>query len=132
MKKKMELVEYNFEGDLFVDIGGNVGMWSKELYNEYSKIIFIEPSQKAIDDAKNNIDDSKKKITFLKKICSNILNEKKSIFATTSDTGNFSLFAKDLYGDENVKMTEEDIDTITIDSLLRRNVVKESQKILIN
>lgn len=129
MKKTIELITHDFGGDLFIDVGGNVGMWTKELYNDYKNTIFIEPSSEAINQAKTNINDSSNKVLFIKNICSDAANSKKSIFSSTSDTGNFSVFAKELYGE--MKMSEEDIDTITIDELLKLDVVKNSEDILI-
>lgn len=129
MRKTIELINYDFQGDLFIDVGGNVGMWTKQLYDEYNNFIFIEPSYSAIEQAKNNIKDERNKVLFLKNICSDVENTKKSIFSSTADTGNFSVFGKELYGD--TKMSEEDIETITINQLLNNNIVKESKDILI-
>lgn len=128
MRKKIELIEHDFEGDLFIDVGGNIGMWSAELYDLYNKIYFIEPSADAILKAKNNLVDKKHKISYFKNICSNILGEKKSIFSCSSDTGNFSVFGKELYKD-NIALEENMIETITLDSLLP--TIKQENNILI-
>jgi hypothetical protein len=37
MLKKIEAIEYDFGGDVFIDVGGNVGMWTKELYDLYKQ-----------------------------------------------------------------------------------------------
>ena len=61
MLKKIEAIEFDFGGDVFIDIGGNVGMWTRELYDLYNNILFIEPSSKALDHAKTNIEDPEQK-----------------------------------------------------------------------
>lgn len=116
MLKKIESFEYDFHGDLFIDIGGNVGMWSSQLYNDYNKIVFVEPSSEALDAAKIKINDQQDKVRFLKNICSNELDQVKSIYTPSVDTGQFSVFGKDLY--EDIDRAEEDIKTITLDSLI--------------
>jgi len=115
MLKTIELITYNFDGDVFIDIGGNVGMWTKELYNEYNRIFFVEPSS-AMEEAKLNIADVAGKVTYFKNLCSDKPGEKKSIFSPGT-TGNFSIYAKELYSESHgIKLTENDIDTISIDS----------------
>lgn len=128
MKKRIELIEYDFGGDLFIDVGGNVGMWTSELYNLYNKVYFIEPSSDAISKAKTNLLDQEQKISYYKNICSNVLGEKKSIFSCSTDTGNFSVFGKELYK-EGIALEEDMIETITLDSLLP--AIKEHNNILI-
>ena len=80
MIKKLESFEYDFHGDLFIDIGGNVGMWSSAVYDDYQKIIFIEPSTEALEEAKKKINDQNGKVKFLKNICSDQAGQLKSIF----------------------------------------------------
>lgn len=136
MIKNIEAITYDFQGDLFIDIGGNLGMWTTQLVDLYDKVIFIEPSDMAITEAKKRIQavcDQKNvsftNIDFRKNICSDAVGLEKSIYATTQDTGNFSIYAKDLYGANNVTMAEEKIPTITLDSLA--DVVGDAKKILI-
>lgn len=129
MKMKIELIEHDFSGDLFIDVGGNIGMWSKILYPYFKNIIFIEPSEEAISTAKLNINDYLNKIEFLKNICSDTNGIKKSIYSCTNDTGNFSVYGKELY--QNIQKNEKDIDTLTIDSLIDLKSVKNSNEILI-
>jgi hypothetical protein len=43
MQKTIEAITYDFYGDLFIDIGGNVGMWTTEMVDLYGKCIFVEP-----------------------------------------------------------------------------------------
>jgi FkbM family methyltransferase len=124
MQKTIEAITYDFYGDMFIDIGGNVGMWTTEMVDLYNKCIFVEPSEAAMADAKRNIEAVCKaknvpfeNVTFLKNICTDQDGIEKTIFATTSDTGNFSVFAEELYGTTNVTMAEEKIPTITLDSL---------------
>jgi FkbM family methyltransferase len=116
MLKKIESFEYDFYGDLFIDIGGNVGMWSSQIYNDYGKIVFVEPSAEALDAAKIKINDQQGKVKFLKNICSNELDQVKSIYTPSTDSGQFSVFGKELYKD--IDRAEEDINTITLDSLI--------------
>jgi len=118
MFKKIEAIEYDFGGDVFVDIGGNIGMWTRELYNLYNKVLFVEPSSAALTQAKENIGDPDQKVRYYKNICSNELGAKKSIYTPSSDSGQFSVFGKELYSDEKIVMSEEDIETITVDSLI--------------
>ena len=56
MQKTIEAITYDFYGDLFIDIGGNIGMWTTEMVDLYNKCIFIEPSAAAMSDAKRNIE----------------------------------------------------------------------------
>jgi len=51
--------------------------------------LFIEPSSKALDQAKTNVEDPGQKIRFYKNICSNELNLKKSIYTPSDDSGQF-------------------------------------------
>jgi FkbM family methyltransferase len=139
MIKTLEAVTYDFQpADLFIDIGGNVGLWTVELFGLYERIFFVEPSQTAIDDAKQRINTHcdyfqvphlKNKVSYFKNLCSDIAGEKKSIASTTSDTGNFSIYAEELYGSQNVQMAEADIETINVDSLIP--LVKENAKVMI-
>jgi FkbM family methyltransferase len=128
MLKTMELVTHDFSGDVFIDIGGNVGMWTTELYDLYDRILFVEPSS-AINEAKENIDDPIGKVRYFKNLCSDKPNEKKSIFSG-EENGNFSIYTKELYGESHVKFTENDIDTISIDNNLLP-LVKEGEKVTI-
>lgn len=125
MIKTIEAITHDFQGDLFVDIGGNVGMWSTQMVDLYNQVFFVEPSQLAIDEAKKRIavvceqkGVSPDRVQYFKNVCSDTVGEKKEIFATTQDTGNFSIYAKDLYGQQYVTMSEDEIETITLDSLI--------------
>jgi FkbM family methyltransferase len=127
MIKTIESITHDFGGDVFIDIGGNVGMWTMELVGLYNKIYFIEPSSIAIEQAKININghcdyfqqpDLKYRVEYIKKICSSESGQKMSISTTTDDTGNFSVYANELYGSENIKLSESDIDTMRLDDLL--------------
>ena len=134
MIKTIEAITYDFYGDLFIDIGGNVGMWTTEMVDLYGKVIFVEPSNVAMTEAKRKIQavcEQKNvpfsNVTFLKNICADVPGEEKAIFATTNDTGNFSVFGKDLYEDKfGITMSEEKIPTITLDTLIP--MVTEDQK----
>lgn len=127
MKKKLESFEYDFHGDLFIDIGGNVGMWSSAVYDDYQKIIFIEPSSEALEQAKNKINDQNGKVKFLRNICSNQSGQLKSIATPSADSGQFSVFGQELYTEIN--RSEEGIETITLDSLIPE--ATEGNRILI-
>ena len=37
MQKTIENFRFDAEGDVFIDVGGNVGLWSRELYDLYKK-----------------------------------------------------------------------------------------------
>ena len=104
-------------------------MWTRELYDLYNKILFIEPSSKALDQAKTNVEDPGQKIRFYKNICSNELNLKKSIYTPSDDSGQFSVFGKELYSDDKIVMAEADIETITVDSLISE--VPDGSKVLL-
>ncbi len=127
MIKKLESFEYDFHGDLFVDIGGNIGMWASAVYDDYKKIIFIEPSSEAIETAKSKINDQNNKVTFLRNICSNESGVKKSIFTPSTDSGQFSVYGDSLYTEIN--RAEEGIETITLDSLIQE--ASEGDRILV-
>jgi FkbM family methyltransferase len=117
MLTKIESFEYDFHGDLFIDIGGNIGLWTSQLYNHYNKIIFIEPSTEAMSAAKLKIDDQSSKVKFLKNICSNEQDQIKSIYTPSTDSGQFTVYGKELYNDQ-YNRAEEDITTVTLDSLI--------------
>lgn len=129
MFTKIESFEYDFQGDLFVDIGGNVGMWTKTVYNDYKKIIFIEPSHEALEKAKTAVSDSNNKVIWCKNICSNVANQKKSIYTPTEDTGMFTIYGKDLYKDNDIINFENDIETVTLDSFLQE--AKEGDRVFV-
>jgi FkbM family methyltransferase len=130
MRKRIEAIEHDFSGDLFIDIGGNVGMWSKELYSLYNKIFFVEPSEIAINKAMGNISDPENKITFYKNIVSSESGVVKNIYSCSEDSGNFSVFAKDLYQDSfGIKLAEEGIDTITLNDFI--DSAEGSNKVLV-
>lgn len=120
MLMKIEGIEYDYSGDVFIDIGGNIGMWTTLIGSYYTKILFIEPSQIAMVKAKENITKANliDRVTFIKKICSNIDGEKKSITASCQDSGNFSVFGKELYDQANIVLSEDNIETMTLDSLI--------------
>jgi FkbM family methyltransferase len=117
MLKTIESFTYNFFGDLFIDIGGNIGMWSKELYSDYEKIIFIEPSEEALSKAKQNINDTVGKIDYIKKICSNEAGSTKTIWTPSEDSGQFTVFGEELYKDNFMKV-ENNIPTMRLDDLI--------------
>lgn len=135
MLKTIESITHDFGGDIFIDVGGNVGMWTMELLGLFQKVYFIEPSLSAITQAKTNINghcdyfnqpNLKYRVEYIKKICTIESGQKMSIATTTDDTGNFSVYAKDLYGSENIKMSEDNIETMTLDDLLF-NIPQESK-----
>lgn len=135
----MESITYDFQpGDLFIDIGGNVGLWTVELLGLYEKIYFIEPSMDALVQAKQKIDthcdffgvpEMKSKVRYFKNLCSDKDGEYQSIASTCEDTGNFSIYARQLYGSQNVVLAEENIRTMTLDSLIPE--VKEGSRVLV-
>ncbi len=127
MIKKLESFEYDFHGDLFIDIGGNVGMWSSAVYEDYKKIIFVEPSSEALAQAKSKINDQNNKVKYLKNICSDQLGQQKSIATPSADSGQFSVFGNELY--ETIDRVEDGIDTITLDSLIPE--ASEGDRILV-
>ena len=50
--KNYEIKAYNklqLKGDLCLDIGSHVGIWSKRLSKDFNKVICFEPLQKHID-----------------------------------------------------------------------------------
>ena len=127
MIKTLETITHDFGGDIFIDVGGNVGQWTMELIGLYKKIYLIEPSSEAITQAKENISghcdffnqpDLKYKVEYIKKICTDNSNGSMTIGTSTADTGNFSVFAFDLYGNENIEMIEHNIPTMKLDDLL--------------
>lgn len=133
MIKTIEAITYDFYGDVFIDIGANVGMWSTEMVGLYDNIIYVEPGENAMSQGKARIkaiceqqNVPYENITFLKNVCSDEAGKEFSLTATSADTGNFSIFAEELYGTENVTMREEKVPTITLDSLIP--YIKEGQE----
>lgn len=129
MFTKIESFEYDFQGDLFVDIGGNVGMWTKKVYNDYKKIIFIEPSTEALEKAKNAVSDTSNKVIWCKNICSDVANQKKSIYTPNEDTGMFTIYGNELYKDSDIINSENDIETITLNNFIQE--AKEGDRVFV-
>lgn len=138
MLKRIENIEYDFpNGDLFIDVGGNHGLWTKEFCQMYKNVWFIDPSEQAINEAKRQIDGHYQyfnlpnldKIKYFRNFVSSQHDRDVEIYSTTGDTGNYSLYAKELYGEKNVKMSETGIKTITLDSLIPE--IPSNSKILI-
>lgn len=129
MFRKIESFEYDFQGDVFVDIGGNVGMWTNIIYNDYKKIIFIEPSLTAIEKAKTTVNDINSKVQWCRKICSDIADQKKSIYTPNEDTGMFTIYGKELYKENDIINSENDIETVTLDSFISE--AKEGDKVFV-
>lgn len=130
MIKTIEAITYDFYGDVFIDIGANIGMWSTEMVGLYDNIIYVEPGDVAIKQGQDRIKElceqknvPYENVTFLKNACSSELGKIVTLTASGEDTGNLSLFAEELYG--NVSMREEQISTITLDSLIP--YIKEGQ-----
>ena len=124
MFKTIEGLTYDFKGDLFIDIGANIGMWSTQLVDLYNRIIYIEPGIDALTTGKIQLAEICRQknipfenITFLKNVCARELGKEFTLYGVTADDGNFSIFTKDLYGEQTVKKTEEKVPTITLDSL---------------
>ena len=131
MLMTIESFTYDFAGDTFIDVGGNVGMWTTKIAPHYTNVLFIEASDIAMNLAKKNIEEAgvTDKVTYFKNLCSDSVGEQKTITASGEDSGNFSIYNKELYGEENVSMTESDIETITLDSLIP--LIKPGSKVLI-
>lgn len=133
MIKTIEAITYDFFGDVFIDIGANVGMWSTEMVGLYDNIIYVEPGQNALSQGQARIKalcEQKnvpyENIQFLKNVCSSEAGKEFTLTATGPDTGNLSIFAEELYGTTNVTMREEKVPTITLDSLIPN--IKEGQE----
>jgi FkbM family methyltransferase len=120
MLMTIEGIEYNFEGDTFVDVGGNIGFWTTKVFPYFNKILFIEPSELAMSQAKQNIENvgATEKVTYFKNLVSNVAGQFDKVTACSNDPGNFSIYAEKLYGTTNVKLSEDNIETMTIDSLI--------------
>jgi FkbM family methyltransferase len=127
MLKTIESITHDFDGDVLIDVGGNVGMWTIELLGVYQKIFFIEPSQLAIETARKNVEvhcqyynrpDLRYRVEYIKKLCTDKSGELMSIATSTDDTGNFSVFAEELYGAENMVLSEDHIESMKLDDLL--------------
>lgn len=139
MYKTLEAIYYDFQpGDYFIDIGGNVGLWTIELLSLYNNIFLIEPSKIALEQAKFNINthcdffnapELKKKVRYYKNLVSDVAGQFNKIATTSDDTGNFSIYAEELYGIENVVLSEDAIETITVDSLISE--IPDGSKVLI-
>lgn len=137
MIKTLELLTHDFQGDLFIDIGANVGMWSTEMVGLYKKIIYVEPGTDALATGKHRIQNlcnlknvPFENITFLKNVCSDQAGKEFSLTASGGDTGNLSIFAEDLYGSNSVTMREDKVVSITLDDLIQY-VDADAKKIFI-
>lgn len=121
MIKTIEGITYDYRGDIFIDVGGNIGMWTTQLAPYFNTVFFIEPSEIAMNQAKNNIDkinSIKDKVIYIKKICSSVDGSFLSISSSGADSGNFTVHGSDLYEDKQIVMCEENIETMTLDSLI--------------
>ena len=139
MLKTIESITYDFQpGDVFIDVGGNVGAWTIEMLGLYNKVIFVDPSEAATKEAQQNIlthctyfnaPELVNRVSYYRNLCSSVAGETHSIATTTTDSGNFSIYAEQLYGSENVVMAEKDIETIVLDSFIPQ--IPEGGKVLI-
>ena len=139
MLKTIESITHDFQpGDVFIDVGGNVGAWTIEMLGLYDRTIFIDPSVAATEQAKINIKTHCEyfnalelidRVSYHRNLCSSVSGERHSITTTTDDTGNFSIYAESLYGSNSVRLSETDIETITLDKFLPE--IKEGGKVLI-
>jgi len=120
MLMSIEEIEYDYKGDVFLDVGGNIGFWTTKVFPFFNKILFIEPSDLALNQAKQNIEKvgATEKVTYFKNLVSNVAGQFDKVTACSTDTGNFSIYAEKLYGSDNIKLSEDNIETITIDSLI--------------
>jgi FkbM family methyltransferase len=125
MIKTIESLTYDFHGDLFIDIGANVGMWSTEMVGLYDRIIYVEPGEESLNTGKARLKQlcsersvPYENITFLKNVCSDRVGNVVNLGAAGGDTGNLSIFAESLYGSDNLIMRENQVESITLDSLI--------------
>lgn len=126
MIKTIESLTYDFGGDLFIDIGANVGMWSKEMLGLYDKIIYIEPGSEAMHIGQKTLETvciekniSKDCVLFLKNVCYSVADQPFNLGAPTVDSGQLSVFADTLYDKNKVLMSETAVLSITLDSLVQ-------------
>jgi FkbM family methyltransferase len=73
-----------------------------------------------------NLGNPKDKVTFINKLVLDQTDLKKTIYSITDDTGNFSIHGKKLYNEDEVKLVEKDISSITLDDLIP--LVRETDK----
>lgn len=135
MIKTLESLTHDFGGNVFIDIGGNVGMWTAELVDLYDSVMFVEPSSIAMSKAKDRIQQkcselgiSSSRVQFFKNVVSTQPGTV-TIQSSTEDSGNFTMFGAELYGDTDVVMSESDIPAITLDSFMDQ--IKEGDRVLI-
>lgn len=118
MKKTVETITYDFDGDLFIDIGANRGLWTTELYDCYRKILFVEPSS-IIQHAMATVKDPEKKITYYKYIVSHRAGQYKSLYSPHDETANLGVYNKELYGERlGITLAEENIETTCINAFM--------------
>ena len=139
MLKSIDHIKFDYlDADLFIDVGGNIGAWTIEMLDLHKKIIFIEPSHGAIEEAKArikkhcdslNCPEKTEKVEYHKILCSNVKGQKHSIVSHSGNTANFSIYAEDLYGKEGVAIREDYIETTNLDSFIEQ--IKEESKVLI-
>ena len=100
MLMTIESFTYDFAGDTFIDVGGNIGMWATKIAPHYNNVLFIEPSDIAMNLAKKNIEEAGlgDKVTYFKNLCSDLVGEQKTITASGEDSGNFSIYNKEIKG----------------------------------
>ena len=70
--------------ELALDIGANIGLWSKDLSNFFDKLICFEPNPGCVDCLKKNINLKKSEI---KNCALGSLSEKKNLFIHASNSG---------------------------------------------
>jgi FkbM family methyltransferase len=126
VQKQMESINYEFGGDLFIDVGANVGMWVKELGYLYGRIICIEPSQEAFKLLRSATEYKYgDKTTYINKAGWSESNLRLDLAAGGHDTGNFTVFGEKLIKPENI-IKRDTCTTMTIDELL--DEVKDEEK----
>lgn len=131
MLMSIEGIEYDYCGDVFVDVGGNIGMWTTQIGPYFKNIVFIEPSKIAISEAKKNIEKAGiiDKVNFIKKICCSIDGQRQNISATQSDSGNFTVHGNILYSSNQIAMSEDNIETMTLNSLI--SLIKPESRVIV-
>jgi len=116
---QIESYQVPTHGDVFIDVGANIGMWTKALYPHWNKIYFIEPSEAATQQAQAEIADPDNKIVYMRNLCSSKAGERYNIYSPSQETGNFSIYGAELYEQRiGIQQREDNIETITVDSLI--------------
>lgn len=116
-------LSYCEKHDIALDIGANIGFWSKDLCSMFKNVIAFEPHPENVECYKQNLDDYKNYV-----LCpfalSNEINSQGQLFTSKSNSGNAGLNKDGVIGGETEITSEIQDRIITCDVDTLDNFIK--------